>query len=136
LVFLANLTPALYSTPESATGFKTEGLVSQRMPIQDTLDEIVSRIVKRFHPERIILFGSHARGSTHTDSDVDLLIVMPVPDTRRRLTTQIDLALVGIDIPTDVIVVTPEEVQRNKDRIGTIIRPALREGKVLYERAA
>jgi hypothetical protein len=49
---------------------------------------------------------------------------------------QIDLALVGIDIPTDVILVTPEEVQRNKDRIGTIIRPALREGKVLYERAA
>jgi uncharacterized protein len=61
---------------------------------------------------------------------------MPVPDTRRRLATQIDLALVGIDIPTDVIVVTPEEVQRNKDRIGTIIRPTLREGKVLYERAA
>jgi predicted nucleotidyltransferase len=106
------------------------------MPIQDTLDEIVSRIVKRFHPERIILFGSHARGTAHTDSDVDLLIVMPVPNTRRRLATEIDLALVGIDIPTDVIVVTPEEVQRNKDRIGTIIRPVLREGKVLYERAA
>jgi hypothetical protein len=62
--------------------------------------------------------------------------MMPVPDTRRRLAMQIDLALVGIDIPTDVILVTPEEVQRNKDRIGTIIRPALREGKVLYERAA
>ncbi len=106
------------------------------MHIQEVLDEIVSRIVKRFHPERIILFGSHARGTAQTDSDVDLLIVMPVPDTRRKLATEIDLSLVGIDIPTDVIVVTPEEVQRNKDRIGTIIRPAMHEGRVLYERAA
>ena len=76
------------------------------MHIQEVLDEIVSRIVKRFHPERIILFGSHARGTAQTDSDVDLLIVMPVPDTRRKLATEIDLSLVGIDIPTDVIVVT------------------------------
>ena len=61
---------------------------------------------------------------------------MPVPGSRRRLATEIDLALVGIDLPADVIVVTPEDVQLNKDRIGTIIRPVIREGKVLYERAA
>lgn len=106
------------------------------MPIQETLDEIVSRIVKRFNPEKIILFGSRARGNTETHSDVDLLVIMPVPGTRRKLATEIDLSLVGIDLPTDVIVVTPEEVQRNQDRIGTIIRPAVREGKVLYERVA
>ena len=106
------------------------------MPIQEILDEIVSRIVKRFNPEKIILFGSRARGNTGTHSDVDLLVIMPVPSTRRKLATEIDLSLVGIDLPTDVIVVTPEEVQRNQDRIGTIIRPAVREGKVLYERVA
>ena len=106
------------------------------MPIQETLDEIVSRIVKRFNPEKIILFGSRARGNTETHGDVDLLVIMPVPGTRRKLATEIDLSLVGIDLPTDVIVVTPEEVQRNQDRIGTIIRPAVREGKVLYERVA
>jgi len=106
------------------------------MAIQESLDEIVSRIVKRFDPEKIILFGSQARGNTVTHSDVDLLVIMPVPDTRRKLATEIDLSLVGIDLPTDVIVVTPEEVQRNQDRIGTIIRPAIREGKVLYERVA
>jgi predicted nucleotidyltransferase len=106
------------------------------MLIQETLDEIVARIVRGFHPDKIILFGSHARGTTDAHSDVDLLIVMPVTDTRRRLATEIDLSLVGIDLPADVIVVTPEEVERNKDRIGTIIRPAIREGKVLYERAA
>ena len=110
--------------------------VCQKMPFQETLDEIVSRIVQRFRPEKIILFGSHARGTTDTQSDVDLLVVMSIPETRRRLATEIDLSLVGIDLPADVIVVTPEEVQCYKDRIGTIIRPAIREGKVLYERVA
>ena len=95
------------------------------MPIQEILDEIVSRIVKRFNPEKIILFGSRARGNTETHSDVDLLVIMPVPGTRRKLATEIGLSLVGIDLPTDVIVVTPEEVQRNQDQIGTIIRPAV-----------
>lgn len=106
------------------------------MPIQETLDEIVSRIVERFDPDKIILFGSRARGDNATRSDVDLLVVMAVPHTRRRLATEIDLSLLGIDLPADVIVVTPEEVQRNQDRIGTIIRPAILEGKVLYERVA
>ena|SRR5438034_8429616 len=106
------------------------------MSIEETIDEIVSRIVNGFHPEKIVLFGSYARGTADIHSDVDLLVVMPVPGSRRRLATEIDLALVGIDLPADVIVVTPEDVQLNKDRIGTIIRPVIREGKVLYERAA
>ena len=106
------------------------------MAIQETLDEIVSRIVERFDPDKIILFGSRARGDNATRSDVDLLVVMPVPHTRRRLATEIDLSLLGIDLPADVIVVTPEEVQRNQGRIGTIIQPAILEGKVLYERVA
>ena len=93
-------------------------------------------VAAKFRPEKIILFGSRAGGITDIDSDVDLLIVMPIPDTRRSLATAIDLALVGIDLPADVIVVTPEEVERDKDQIGTIIRPAIHEGKVLYERAA
>src|SRR5262249_41709939 len=137
LVFLANITAALYSILEKIAGLNSDSDSGcQNMPSQEILDEIVSRIVKRFHPEKIILFGSHARGTADIHSDVDLLIVMPVPDTRRRLATEIDLALLGIDLPADVIVVTPEEVQFNKDQIGTIIGPAIREGKVLYERAA
>ncbi|MCX5644034.1 MAG: hypothetical protein NTZ17_05035 [Phycisphaerae bacterium] len=49
---------------------------------------------------------------------------------------QIDLALEGIPIPIDLVVVTPEEVEKYRDVTGTIIREAVREGKVLYERAA
>jgi uncharacterized protein len=59
---------------------------------------------------------------------------MPVKGSRRKKATEIDVALIGVDLPADIIVVTPEEAERNRDAIGCIIRPALTEGKVLYER--
>jgi len=101
---------------------------------REHIEEMVRRIVDRFHPEKIILFGSHARGTADPDSDADLLVVMPVEGSRRRQATQIDLALAGIRLPADVIVITPEDLERNRDRPGTVIQPALREGQVLYER--
>jgi predicted nucleotidyltransferase len=110
--------------------------MDQRDSIQEKIDEMVRRIVKRVHPEKIILFGSYARGSATMDSDADILVVMPIKGSKRKRATDIDLALVGVDLPVDVIVVTPEELEQNRNRIGTIIYPALREGKVLYERAA
>lgn len=110
--------------------------MNQRDSIQEKIDEMVRRIVKRVHPEKIILFGSYARGSATIDSDADILVVMPVKGSKRKRATDIDIALVGVDLPVDVIVVTPEELEQNRNRIGTIIYPALREGKVLYERAA
>jgi len=110
--------------------------MNQRDSIQEKIDEMVRRIVKRVHPEKIILFGSYARGSATMDSDADILVVMPIKGSKRKRATDIDLALVGVDLPVDVIVVTPEELEQNRNRIGTIIHPALREGKVLYERAA
>jgi predicted nucleotidyltransferase len=100
------------------------------------LQEAVDRIVSRFHPERIILFGSLARGEGGPDSDADLLVVMPVDGSKRQQAVQIDLALEGIAIPIDLVVVTPEEVEKDRETIGTIIREAVQEGKVLYERAA
>ena len=95
---------------------------------------MVDRIVRAFSPERIILFGSHARGTAGPDSDVDLLVVMPVTGSRRNLATRIELEISGESIPKDVIVVTPEEVERDRDEVGTVIRPAMREGRALYER--
>ena len=104
---------------------------------QPIIDEMVRRIAERFHPERIILFGSHARGNAGPDSDVDLLVVMRGVEGRRRKTaTAIDMALMGIELPTDILVVTPEDVERGRRQISTVIYPALREGKVLYDAAA
>lgn len=105
-------------------------------PVQEAIHEMVRRIVGRFHPEKIILFGSHARGTAGADSDADLLIVMQISGSKRKKSVEIDLALAGIGLPKDVIVVTPEEVERYRNTIGAIIYPALREGRVLYERRA
>ena len=63
---------------------------------RECITEMVRRIVDRFHPEKIILFGSHARGTAASDSDADLLVVMRVEGSRRKQATEIDLALAGI----------------------------------------
>jgi hypothetical protein len=67
---------------------------------------------------------------------LDLLVVMPVTRSRRKQAAAIELALVGVDMPTDVIVATPDEVSRLQGVPGTIIKPALQEGRVVYERPA
>ncbi len=110
--------------------------VTESIPVQDSIREMVRRIAAQFHPDKIILFGSHARGEAGPDSDVDLLIVMPVEGSKRQKASEIDVALFGIDVPVDVIVVRPEEVERYRYQIGSIFYPALREGKILYDRAA
>ena len=93
---------------------------------------MVDRIVERFHPEKVILFGSHARGEAGPDSDVDLLVVMPVKGSRREKAVEIGVALHGIDISKDIIVVTPEQFERRKDLVGTVEYPATHEGRLLY----
>lgn len=103
---------------------------------QKKIEEMVRRIVERFHPDQVVLFGSYARGEAGPDSDVDLLVVMPVSGSKRKMAIEIDLALAGMGLPKDIIVVTPEEVARLRDIVGTIVYPAVREGKVMYERAA
>lgn len=104
--------------------------------LQDVLQQIVERIVRRFGPERIVLFGSCARGMAGPDSDVDLLVVMNVVGSKRQAATEIDLLMQGIPIPTDILVVTPDDVERCRNIPGNVIREAVREGRVLYERAA
>jgi predicted nucleotidyltransferase len=96
--------------------------------------QMVRRIVSRFQPEKIILFGSHARGDAGPDSDVDLLIVMPFFGSKREKQVEIRLALSSIRIPKDIVVTTPEDFLWRKEVPGTIERPAAREGKILYAR--
>jgi predicted nucleotidyltransferase len=98
------------------------------------IQEMVDRIVKRFDPEKIILFGSHARGDAGPDSDVDLLVVMPLAGSKRDKMVEIGVALHDIPLPKDIIVTTPEDFEWRKEIVGTIERPAVQEGKVLYAR--
>lgn len=100
------------------------------------IDEMVRRIVAAFSPERVILFGSHARGEAGVDSDVDLLVVLRGPLKRREQRLAIRGALHGMGTAKDIVVVTPEEFEAQKDLAGSIVRPAALEGLVLYARAA
>jgi predicted nucleotidyltransferase len=102
--------------------------------VAEKIQEMVRRIVKRFDPERIILFGSSARGTPTPDSDVDLLVVMQVKGPRREKAIEIGVALQDIRIPKDIIVVTPEAFEWRQHVVGTIEWPAVREGKVLCAR--
>jgi predicted nucleotidyltransferase len=100
------------------------------------IDEAVRRIVHRFRPEKMIRFGSRARRNPRPGSDADLLIVMKVQGSRLMDAAQIDLARAGIGIPKDIVLVTLEEFARYRDFVGTVVFPAVRIGKVLYDRAA
>jgi uncharacterized protein len=99
---------------------------------QAVLRDIVRRVVEAARPEQIILFGSAARGDMGPHSDVDLLVIKGGKFHRWRLLTTIYRHLRGKGAPVDVVVVTPEEVERYRDSPYLVIRPALQEGIVVY----
>lgn len=102
---------------------------------QDSLLAFIrERIVSAFDPLRIVVFGSRARGDAHPDSDVDLLVVFETVSDKRAAAIDIRRALRDLPVGKDVVVTTPDEIQRRGSLIGSILRPALRDGKVLYER--
>jgi predicted nucleotidyltransferase len=107
-----------------------------RMVSPHVLDEIVRRIVQIADPDKIILFGSAARGEIGRHSDLDLLVVKSGCVHRRKLAQDIYKSLLGIGLPIDVVVVTPEDIERYRDAIGLVIEPAIREGQVVYDKAA
>jgi predicted nucleotidyltransferase len=104
------------------------------MTTHELIADMTDRIARDFHPLRIILFGSHARGDATADSDVDLLVVLAEAPNKRQAAIEIRRALRDLPVSKDIVVTTPDEIARRGDLIGPVLRPALREGKVLYER--
>ena len=96
------------------------------------LQEVVRRIVDVADPEKIILFGSAARGSITQESDLDVMVVK-ADVNRRHLAQRIYRNLIGVGRAVDVIVVTPEDIERYGNCPALVIEPALREGKVIYD---
>src|SRR5262245_52343259 len=96
------------------------------------LKDIVGRVVRVSRPDKIILFGSAARGEMGPNSDVDLLVIKAGKFHRGRLTEAIYEGLQGAGAAVDVVVVTPSEVERYANSPFLVISPALREGKVIY----
>ena len=92
------------------------------------VDEIVAKIVDVYHPTRIILFGSRARGEASPESDVDLLVVYDGPLSRREAEMAIRRLFTPQTFSMDLVVLTSDEFQRQKRVVSTIGRIADREG--------
>ena len=103
------------------------------MVSEQTLKNVVKRLVDGFHPQRIILFGSQARRTGDKRSDVDILVISSIKGSRREAMVAMDRALKGLGIARDIMVLTPEEFELDRQIPGTIARPAWLEGRVLYE---
>ena len=109
---------------------------TDRADEQTVLDEMVSRIREVASPERIVLFGSRARGEAGPESDYDILIVAPSAELPWRRTPPLYRALAGLGVPKEIVWWTPEEIAEWRGVRSHFINTALREGKVLYERSA
>lgn len=108
------------------------GLASTGLPDPAALETLVRRIVEVARPDRIVLFGSAARGEMGPDSDIDVLVVKSGVEHRRRLAQDIYMNLSGVGVGVDLIVLTPEDLEAQRDSVGSIVGPALDEGRVIY----
>lgn len=100
---------------------------------KEILREILRRIVDSAKPEKIILFGSTARGDRGPDSDLDLLVIKSGNYNPRTVAADIYMKLYGVGQAIDLIVVTPEQVQEYGNSPYLVLHPALHDGKVLYD---
>ena len=96
--------------------------------------ETAMRIAKRFAPERVVLFGSHARGDADEGSDVDLMVLFPEVENPRARAAEIYADRSGCGFAKDIVVSTVGRFERYRNVPNTIYWPASREGRVLYQR--
>ena len=101
-------------------------------PTSNVLEDLVRRIRSVIEPKRIVLFGSAARGTMGPDSDLDVLVVARDGVHRIRASQAIYRALSGLGQAADIVVVTEGDVRHDLGKPGTIITPALEEGRDLY----
>lgn len=99
---------------------------------KESLNAIVRKIVDSVNPIKIILFGSASRGDESQGSDYDILVIMPEGTHRRNTSKLLYKKVAESGIPVDIIVATPNDIEKHKNNIGLIYRSILAEGKELY----
>jgi predicted nucleotidyltransferase len=98
------------------------------------LERVVDRLLEAFSPERIILFGSYAEGHATRDSDLDLLVIISHPITKREEQTRLLGLFSDVPVPIQVTTIFRGEFEETKDVSGGIAHPAAKYGKVIYEK--
>lgn len=102
---------------------------------EQTLQEIINRILGVTRPERIIMFGSAATGKMTKDSDIDLLILEAAPGNFRQESLKIRNALRGLGFPFDIIIISTARFEETKNSVGGIAYPANKYGRTIYNAA-
>jgi predicted nucleotidyltransferase len=110
----------------------------QNQPVtEELLKEMAEKIVREINPRKVVLFGSHARGTARPDSDLDFLIVEDGPfnaqRSRRAEMTRLWMLFPDVRIPIDFLVYSPEEVTKWQSSRNHVIHHAMNDGRVLYE---
>jgi uncharacterized protein len=116
---------------------RTQLFLYRGKALYEWLPAVVERVAERFDPLKIIVFGSVARGEANYDSDIDLLVVFEEIEwaEKRNVTVEIRRALAHFPVPKDVIVTDVDELRRRGHLVGPMLRPALEEGRIVYERS-
>ena len=102
--------------------------------IYEELKRVISHIKKIAQPDQIILFGSAGRRTATPNSDLDILIVKKGEYNPRELAGKIYLSMEDVDVPVDLLIVTPDQLNQYQKSTWSVLYPALQEGKVMYER--
>lgn len=103
--------------------------------IEGVIEEATRRLVEAAHPQKLILFGSYARGDFDERSDLDLLVILPQVDDAFGEMDRLEQILLPLDLPVDVVVYSVDEVRERGHLRGTFLYHALTEGKTLYDAA-
>jgi len=106
------------------------------MVAMSLIREMAERIARTYDPDKIILFGSHARGAAAKRSDVDFLVIKETRESRTKRSVPLYALLEDIPVSKDILVYTSREIEDYKEWPFSLIHHALREGVVLYEKQA
>jgi len=113
--------------------FKFKSKKNNKLITQSQIEEVKNRIVEKFHPEKIILFGSYANGEPNDESDLDLLIIQRTDLPRKERRLPILKMLRDMKIAMDILNYTPNEVEYWKDTPAAIVTQINNDGKEIYE---
>lgn len=97
------------------------------------LDQIIDKILQVTTPDKIILFGSQARGDAKNDSDYDILIIKDTIEDQRTTLRKLYRQMIGLEVGVDIILKTSKDVEKSKQMFISATKEALNEGIIIYE---